>query len=180
MHGCSCYVYPPVGNFVQHSSGTIDTQRDSMFAKHWFTGQNVIPRPGDWDRQLCKMDFEKGAFDVLLDKVNFDEPSAVNWWTEMPPREPEARDKTWRWLLWRRWWIDWNGEWVGPDVSEKGRGKKHYARFVKFPSNLQNMNGDPSPISMLAQELVVDYENAWNMGVFHRQCGIGRPGGRTS
>ena len=46
MQDNSCYVYPAVGNFDAHESGTTPGIRESMFEKHWMLGQPVIPGPG--------------------------------------------------------------------------------------------------------------------------------------
>ena len=46
MQDNSCYVYPSVGNFDAHESGTTPGIRESMFDKHWMLGQPVIPGPG--------------------------------------------------------------------------------------------------------------------------------------
>ena len=46
MHENSCFVYPPVGNFDAHESGTTPGIRESMFDKKWFIGQPVIPGSG--------------------------------------------------------------------------------------------------------------------------------------
>ena len=48
MQDNSCYVYPAVGNFDSHESGTTPGTRESLFDNHWLLGQPVIPGPGWW------------------------------------------------------------------------------------------------------------------------------------
>jgi len=168
MYDCSCYVFPPVGNFQEHMSGTIDVQRDDMFDKKSWMGTAVIPGPKDWPRQLVNMVDEKGAFELIVGedcKLEFDSWKK-SWWTQRPPQHPQDRNGVWQWLLYENWWLDRDGWFVGPAKGQpKGKGKKKcvdsYTLLREHPEWLINMSGDPSPISILATELVTDWGGGW-------------------
>ena len=97
MFDVSCYVFPPVGNFVEHMSGTIDQTREDMFAQKSWLGTPVIPGKKGWPRQLVKMVDRKGAFEVVGGAdchLEFDTWEA-SWWTQHPlasltPRMPHG------------------------------------------------------------------------------------------
>ena len=166
MHEESCYVYPPVGNYQTHFSGTIDEERANEFAEKPFIGQSVIPAAGDWKRQLCKMVDQKGVFEVLLDEVVFNDDRSA-WRTMQPPASPYDPSSTWQSVLRAVGWVSQTGNWIGPPcLSGKGSsgGKSdQYDLIRNTPEAFINMAGEASPISLLASELVTDVAGeAWS------------------
>ena len=93
LNGRSCFVYPPVGNYIGHESGLEKGYvRESYFHSKWWIGQPVIPRDGSWQRQLLRFSGEPNHFEVLHN-CSFDDWQACRW-TSPPPSDPSDDDET--------------------------------------------------------------------------------------
>ena len=101
----------------------------------------------------------------------------LHWATLRPPTHWDDPDPTWLALLRRRWWIDGDGYWLGPERGrkgepDKGKGKGAYAgkgkgkgkakgpplEWARIVTQPDGYNVDPhgqwSPITRLAEQLV--------------------------
>ena len=161
MNNQSCYVYPPVGNYQTHFSGTIDEERPNQFKKKSFVGQRVIPGKKDWPRQLCKLIDQKGVFEVVGTDCVF-EDWAPRWWTCRPPSSPYDDSGLLKTMLTSYGWLNHNGSWIGPAKGksrkgDKGGPKSSHEELRRHPEQLLTMAGDESPVAMFAAYIVTDF-----------------------
>ena len=165
MKHLSCYVYPPVGNFQTHFSGTIDKERDNEFDGKPFVGQSVMPHKKGWPRQLCRMIDQKGAFEVIHECVF--EGNSIYWFTCLPPLTPYEDSELMRSLLRGYGWLSREGSWTGPAKGRSSKGKRggegsQHDLLRRYPEALKTMDWGHSPISMFAAEIVTDFPDcAW-------------------
>jgi len=181
--GC-CYVNPPMGSYEEHKSGC-DPKigvRGSGFGESW-------SREGTWlennkDRYLVRFRKTKSAGTVWMDDVRtavdpvrqdflrrdvieMSDPQPhhpLDWFTQWPP-QMDSQDPVWHNLLVRRGWRTPAGEWLGPAKGRnkgqgkgKGKGKNRYKAYELLVAQPNTSSAD-SPISRLAEQLVVDPEN---------------------
>ena len=176
-----CFVWPTVGSFQGHQSGCCP---DVGFRGERWTDtciqEGVRPfKPDHRHRWLaCWPSDEKGGAE-WLEQICFDSRDNV-WITQLPPDRWWSTDSSWRRLLWNRWWIDDNLEWVGPTwaAEHKGAGKEKnkkkgetksqspapdnkWALLVKRPDEYEwdYTLHKWAPITRLAEQVVVDWDN---------------------
>ena len=185
------FVWPTVGFFQTHQSGC----EPGIGARvaHWdgnYIQAGVAPqKPGDKDRWLaCWPANEKGGAE-WLEKITFYTRRNI-WITQCPPDRWWSTDNDWGRLLWNRWWIGRDGDWVGPEWAAehkgKGKGKNKNQDEQQSPSPVHKQSPSPvnkwerlvadpdkyewdkanncyMPFTILAEQLVVDWDNwDWN------------------
>ena len=89
--GC-CYLWPPVGNYISHTTTTNANVRDlnSHWEEAWCQGgTRKDEKHGHWwDRSLCHLT-EKGPPKVIVE-VKPENDESKYWKTESPPMMPDA------------------------------------------------------------------------------------------
>ena len=125
----------------------------------------------DYRRKFIKMTKKKGEFEQIGEDCDFEDPLA-RWWTMLPPSEAEDPEETWQKMLAEYGWVDQQGWWVGPQWIENSKWMKGDEILVALrsdPASMENLQGDPQPISKLANEIVCDHPGSWYTGEEHSQ-----------
>lgn len=178
------FVWPSVGFYQTHKSGCEPSIGERV--AEWdqsYIQAGVRPKKGS-DRKrwiACWPQDEKGHAE-WLEEVTFD--ARRNYWlTQRPPDRWWSTDNEWSRLLWNRWWIDRDNNWVGPvwaaEKKGKGKGKRNknqedqqspapankWKDLLERPDEYEwdYANNCYVPITRLAEQLVVDWDNwDWN------------------
>ena len=178
----ACFVWPTVGFYQTHASGCEPGIGDRV--AHWdqtYIQAGVAPTKSEHRARwlACWPADDKGGAE-WLDQVDFYIPQNV-WYTLTPPDRWWSTDNDWRRLLWNRWWVDDDGNWLGPKwaAENKGAGKKKEKKkpdgepgppnkWMLLLRNPDEYEWDYaahcySPITRCAEQLVVDWDNfRWN------------------
>ena len=123
------FVWPSVGFYQTHASGCEPSIGDRV--AEWdqsFIQPGVRPFKDSHRKRwlACWPDNKKGGAE-WLEQITFDARKNI-WITQPPPDRWWSTDSDWVRLLWNRWWIGNEGEWIGPrwaaDTKGKGKGKQ--------------------------------------------------------
>ena len=177
------FVWPAVGYYQTHKSGC-DPKLGDRVAR-WdqsFIQPGVRPMNKDqWDRWLACWPPENKGGAEYLEKIVFDSRKNV-WITQSPPDRWWSTDADWQRLLWNRWWIGNDGEWLGPQSAADAKGAGKSSRALRLqqqspaPANKWELlckhpdeyewdagNYRYMPITRLAEQVVVDWDTwHWN------------------
>ena len=181
------FCWPSVGYFQTHVSGCepgIGT-RVAVWDQTYVQAGVRPQKKNDRSRWLACWPAESKGGAEWLEEISFD--SRRNQWiTQRPPDRWWSTDNEWQRLLWNRWWVDGDGNWVGPkwaaEVKGKGKGKgKKDSETKQSPSPVnkwQDLCNKPDeyewdfknycyvPMTRLAEQVVVDWDN-WNWNGKH-------------
>ena len=177
------YIWPSCGYYQTHESGCEPGIGERV--AYWnipCVQPGVRPKKaGDRARWLAYWPTPDTGGAVWLEQITFDS-RANTWVTQSPPDRWWSTDNDWQRLLWNRWWISYDG-WEGPQSSAeskggKGKGKGKGGKSKQSPSPVnkwKNLCERPDeyewddarnrymPITRLAEQLVVDWDNwDWN------------------
>ena len=183
----ACFVWPSVGYYQTHMSGCepgIGVRVADWDQSYILPG--VCPKESDKERWLaCWPDMDKGSAEYL-EKITFYQRENI-WLTQRPPDRWWSTDNDWARLLWNRWWVGSDGDWIGPEWAAKnkgtGKGKNKDKEHQQSPApankwELLRRNPDEyewdtanwcyQPITRLAEQLVTDWDN-WKWNGHHSQ-----------
>ena len=135
--------------------------------QRWLLGFKTKAQPVPWLHSLDPL-LESGASRPDVHAVPRPEQlHMLDWITQMPPRQVESDDMTFRTLLERRGWLQ-NEEWIGPEKGRagggaadkgkgkgKGKGKRPPPFYQQLVASPHLCNAD-SVITRLAEQVVCD------------------------
>jgi hypothetical protein len=105
----ACFVYPACGSYMEHKSGIelqMPGERKSSFGAPHVASGTAEPRWLAGWRPSGGPEWLTPAATVLP------QSGSLLWKTELPPAS--WADPAFQTILWRRWWVDAGGNWVGP------------------------------------------------------------------
>ena len=173
----ACFCWPAIGQQAAHISMATpvpgDPTRDVGWSHPWVSqGAGPVPNKGRW-----LVAFEAQSSPTRwLKEVHYHHD--LRWKTRRPPSRPNDGDDWWYKMLEERGWVDQHGRWWGPwqgKTTSKGGGKGRkgppsHSPAARIPLSREHMmlrdepdgynqagNLGLSPISRLAEELVVDH-----------------------